>query len=806
MKQIVFLIFIFSLNFTLFSQSKVNVSGIIKDETTGEVLIGVLIRDTLNNQAVFSDYNGYFSIETKPNSVLMFNALGFSNFYLERSKIIDNIITVNLKKGINLDEVSIHVNKQNAINTTSINSKDLMNIPALGGKPDLGKSLQLLPGVTAQNEGSSNLNVRGGDAGQNLYLLDNIPLIHVNHLGGFFSVFNSEIINNVDLYKGGFPAKYGGKLSSIIDITQKEGNSNQSKGSFSIGLTDLSLTLEGPTKIKNTSYIVSARKTLIDLPLMLITGIYGKDELKFSYGFHDLNSKFTWKPNQKNTFHLSTFYGEDYINAWQNYKEQQIEQKFRYSNIWGNFMVSAHWKSILSEKLYSNTSISYSRYRLKDWMNYTVIDSAKTETYYKNYSSVQDISLRNNFKWSLNKRLVFDVGLQSTLRYHLPNYSIQNNISSSKTKFQSSESALYIENKIKLFNNTLLSLGLRGVGFYNKDYHQFSLEPRLNLDFPINIKQLLNISYMKVNQFNHLVYSNGAIMSNEIWIPANNQILPPSSEQYSIGWRGNFAKNKWIAEVNLYHKNYFNLATFKEGYTNFSGDENWSNKIETNGKGLSSGVEFILKKSHGKINGFLSYTYSNSNRNYKNINGGNTFMYDFDRPHSLSLFTSIQLNKALNLNLTWIYQTGLPYTPAIGKQFSPSLQLDENGQTVFLETLIYGAKNSARMRDYHRLDLGLNYEKLNKNGRKVIWSFSLYNAYNRANAFSYYYNTTDKNFIEIPDANQNQKLKLYQVNYFPIIPSIAYKVFFDKIEFKKETLKKPLQKIKKWMYYENNEN
>lgn len=314
---------------------------------------------------------------------------------------------------------------------------------------------------------------------------------------------------------------------------------------------------------------------------------------------------------------------------------------------------------------------------------------------------------------------------------------------------------------------------------------------------------------MRVSQYSHLVFTTGDIMNNEVWIPANKQIPAAQSDQYTMGWNGSFANNMFSAEVNLYYKKMSNLSTYREGYSSLMGDENWRSKVESGGRGEAIGAEFLLKKNSGNLTGFLSYAVSNTTRKYPNINSGKEFLFEYNRLNVISLSATYKINEKFSFNLTWIYQSGLPYTPAIGRQYTPSLQLDDIGN-YYYETLIYGERNSARMRDYHRLDLGLSYSTLTKiRQNKAIWSFSVYNAYNRRNPVLYYYNSTKTGEIYNPETWKEFKpISLYQLSLFPIIPTLSYKVFFDGNTSKKNgqngsinkrTIK---QKMNKWLYYE----
>lgn len=790
------------------SAQTVRISGLVKDQESGEALIGVNIIEQESGKGTTTDYNGFFSIIIKAPVILEVSYVGYNSYSWGINQTVDSVVTILLKPGAELDEVVISAQGTRNFNIATLNNKELQQIPSIGAMPDVTKALQLLPGINSQNEGSSLLLVRGGDPGQNLYLLDNVPVIYVHHLGGFSSVFNPDIINNIDVYKGGFPARYGGKLSSVIDITQKEGDISGIKGSFGIGIMDISFALEGPMKMKNTSFIITGRKTLTDAFMALASSISQGGEYIIAYGFHDLNGKFTWKPNPSNSVHINLYQGDDYLNYWSKSSSEKYGEKNRYSNSWGNLLLSAKWNRVLSSGLFISNSISYTRYRLKEKQSYSINNEINNIDFKRKYkASVQEISYRFNLRYNLLKQWHLDAGVQSSYIIHTPYSLEQTNMTGNQGKdiIENCEIIFFLDNKITILKKIEFKPGIRFVNYFIKDYTYILPELRMDLNFNIHLNHILSISYSRVSQQSHLLTTSGGIMSNEIWVPSDKQIPIAYSDQYALGWNGFLLNRMFRAEAVVYYKTMNSLATYKEGYSSLSGDPYWDNKIETGGTGKAMGIEFLLRKNYGKWTGFASYSLSRSVRNFPNINGGNEYIFEYDRPHSFSLYVNYQMNEKFSFNFVWFYQTGLPYTPAIGRQHTPSLKQDENGNNFFYEALIYGERNSSRMKDYHRLDFSLNYTKITKRNRKAIWSFSVYNAYNRHNPYYYYFNTSSSGEIYRPENGEDYKpISLYQMSFFPIIPSISYKLFFGvNSSKKKKQTKSKKQKFNNWLYHEN---
>lgn len=768
-----------------------HVSGYVFDSETKETIIGASIIDTAEFKGTSTNSQGYFSLKTQ-TSVLKVSSIGYKDTLINLDIIKSDVLSIYLHEYVQvLQQVDVSAQPQNNLNISKLNIKEIRELPALGGQPDVIKATSILPGVQTQNELSSMLVIRGGDPGQNMYLLDGTELLSVNHLGGIMSVFNPDIIKDIQIYKGGFPAKFGGKLSSIIDITQRDGNSSELKGTFGIGVTDINLSLEGKIGEK-TTFIFNGRKTLFDILLYGFTSVMDDYSSKIYYGFYDTSMKVSWNANNKNKFFFNVFQGDDYIHTRN--KNDKYNTIINSKNHRGNVMLSGAWNSIINSKLFGRTLLSYTRYRVKDFMLYKNDINTGYEKALK--SGVDNYSLNSNWKYRAFNWWRIDAGLHVSYGYYTPyNYKITGDDSKHEVISNSIiKNALSLSSKLNLSDFIILNIGVRASNYFYSDEKELSIEPRLDMTFKTKRYGNISMNYMYVSQDSHLFLSPGNVYTNETWLPASKEIPVSKSKQYSVAWNKNFYDNMFMLSFGVYQKNMLNLITAKNVYFDAKSIEKWENILEKNGKGVVRGIELLLKKNYGNWTGILSYHLSNSTRNFENINNGNEYVYEYNRPNDLSIFVSRDLNKKWSFSLTWHYRSGLPYTPVIGRQtiINPNL----NGVDYDV-AFIYGKRNSERMKDYHRMDIGLKYKTVTKNRKLPCeWTFSVFNLYNRQNASYYYYSNNNGPYI----LDNNTHFDMYQMSILPVIPSISYKVFF-----RKEDLKSKFENLslKNWLYYEN---
>lgn len=762
MKRISFLIQLLLLSIALWSQERITISGFVTDIESGEALIGATVYETTNKQGCISNEFGFYSltIEGKASHSITASFIGYTTLV----KLLDQkskIINFTLKPGLELSEVVVQFNNSRNNSTENINAikmniSDVKKQPSVFGENDLIQAIQLLPGIQSGGEGKSQLFVRGGSPDQNLILLDDVPLYYISHFGGFFSVFNSDAINNVEITKGGFPARYGGRLSSVLDIRMKEGNLKHFDGNCTVGLLSSRITLEGPIKTDKSSYLISVRKSI--LPLMKIVS------KNIGNGFYDLNGKINFKLTEKDRLLFSLYAGNDAVNTiTYDWESENVDPIFSTKGNWGNLLASMRWNHVFSNQLFTNLTLSTIDYKYKSTI-FTSVEKEEVQYETTNYmtSGITDINVTYDLKWFANPNYSLRAGLKSTIHFFMPNNESMHQTASSgfsadtlySSNMKAFENSFYLENEFtyKLFSG---NLGGRLVN-YNEGKNSFLyFEPRVLLNFELSKMFKINASYSQMNQFVHLLSYSNAGFPNDYWMPATGKAVPEFSDEYSIGLDIGIMQNKFKSSIVAYTKTMENLVAFKNGASLFGNFESWETVVEKDGLGSSKGLELMFQKLKGSTTGWISTTVSKSTRQFANINGGEVFPFKYDRKLDISVVVNQQINEKVQLSFVWNYGTGYPVTLAAGKyQFK--------GEE---ETIIWANRNSSRMRDYHRLDIAVQFPYTigQLDGQ---FSISIMNVYNRKNPYYYYY------------SNESGRLKLYQQSLFPFFPSFSYSFQF----------------------------
>jgi CarboxypepD_reg-like domain/TonB-dependent Receptor Plug Domain len=756
------------------NQKSFTLSGTVKDASTGETLIGATVQ-LVNGKKISTQTNayGFFSLIATEGSYTL--AVSFSNYTTDSSQI--NItenqqIVINLRqRGAKLDEVVIVAKKKQELakpimGADKLNMTEMNRMPVLLGERDILKTIQLMPGYKPAGEGNSGLNVRGGSTDQNLILLDEAPVYNASHLLGFFSTFNSDAIKDVTAYKGGMPAQYGGRLSSVFDIKMKDGNQKKLDVEGGVGLIATRLKLSAPIVKDKGSFIISGRRTYADIFTGLIkdTG-QGKQRVSF----YDFNAKANYIINKKNRVYLSGYFGKDNLQLGKNLKTD-----------WGNSTATLRWNHIFGKSLFSNTSIIYSNF------NYNIQLVAGNDTY-KAASDLVDWNLKQDFDWNISN--------SSKLRFggNFINHRIEPPAIKSATgtagvgkKIQdrfSTESAAYVSHEWKATDKLELVYGLRasnltvlGAGqFFTYDANgnitstktykdgekvvsYFNLEPRLSTSFKWDNFNTIKASYNRNVQNLHLITNATSSNPTDIWLPSSNNIKPEIADQVALGFYRNSKNGKYEFTSEVYYKALQNQIDYKNAAVTLGNDNVESELLY--GKGRAYGWEIMVRKKTGKLTGWLAYTLSKVEKKIDGINNGKYFNARQDRTHDLAIVGMYDLNKRWSFSATWIYTTGNAVTFPNGKY-------EVNGQTVF----VYNSRNTERFPAYHRLDIAATLEgKRNKSRRfQSSWTFGLYNAYGRANAYSINFGENKNN----PNVSEAVRTSL-----FTFVPSVTWNFKF----------------------------
>jgi outer membrane receptor for ferrienterochelin and colicin len=780
MKLLYFLVLVLAISYG--HAQKRTLSGTIRDKSSGENLIGAAIYDTRTSNGTTTNNYGFYSITLPNDSVfLRISYVGYEPRFLKFVVLKDTTLDIDLEGGKNLDEVVINgtaedqIQESSRMGTIDVPVDQIKAMPALLGETDVLKVLQLLPGVQSGAEGSSGLYVRGGGPDQNLILLDGVPVYNASHLFGFFSVFNADAINHVELIKGGFPARYGGRLSSVIDISMKEGNVNKFKAEGSIGLVASRITLEGPIKSNKTSFIVSARRTYIDILARPLIKTATKGEETAGYYFYDLNGKINHRINNRNRIYLSAYTGDDKAYARSRYSSKNAIEQWDSEDIfklqWGNITTAMRWNSIINHKFFSNITATYSRYRFgveaDSEQNYTNPDTTAREFFHTNYSSgIRDFALKIDLDYIPSPAHYIKFGGQAIQHLFTPGVlsykatEVQDTTLGAK-RIYAREFFIYAEDDILLTQKLKVNIGVHASAFSvdKKLYHSF--QPRISARYLISPDFSWKASYAQMTQFIHLLSNVGIGLPTDLWVPATPSIGPEQSYITATGGAFNF-RNTYEFSVEGYYKKMKGLIEYKDGANYLNVENDWQTKVES-GEGESYGAEFFVQKKTGKLSGWVGYTLSWTNRTFPNINNGKTFPYKYDRRHDVEIAAAYQWKENKDLSLTWVYGTGTAVTlPQSSYQKYGEFPFTFNEQAVEY----YAGRNSFRMKAYHRLDLSYTTSKKTKWGERS-WVLGVYNVYSRRNPF----------FMDLGYDKARHK-KFVQYSLFPIIPSIAYRFKF----------------------------
>ena len=766
------------------SGGRFTLNGYVKDSLSGESIIGATITVNGQSQGVASNQYGFYSITlSQGNYDISISHVSY------QSKIISVELNGNkpynfelIPKSAAISEVFVYTKKRDAnvknaqMGKIDLSIEQIKNIPAFMGEVDILKAIQLLPGVRNAGEGNAGFYVRGGGADQNLIMLDDAVVYNTGHLFGFFSIFNSDAIKNTSLIKGGMPAQYGGRLSSVLDVSMKDGNMNKLQVDGGIGLIASRLSIQGPIKKDKASFIISARRTYVDAlvkPFVPTSSSFHGS----GYYFYDLNAKVNYRFSERDRLYLSGYFGRDvfdFVNGKRSFS----------SNIpWGNSTATLRWNHVFNRRLFANTTLVYNDYKFR-------FTASQNDFSLSLSSGIRDGNAKIDFDYYPLPQHKVKFGGLYTYHKFIPNVvSGQQDTTVFKPNNEgikyANETAVYIQDDWDISDKIKVNYGVRWSTFtqigpytkYDRDangnkldstvYKGFQnvktyggLEPRATIRYAINDETSLKVAVNRNYQYIHLVSNSGNTLPTDLWVPSTYVVKPQLSWQYSAGVFKNFADNKYETSLEVYYKDMQNQVEYKEGYTPSLNDP--ENDFVF-GKGWSYGAELFINKTRGRLSGWIGYTLSWTWRKFAQLNDGVKFPAKFDRRNDMSVVANYELTKKWKLGAVFVYGTGNATT-------MPERFYFVNG----VLTQEYGHINQYRLGAYHRLDLAATYTPIPKRKKKIksSWTFSIYNVYSRMNPYFIYFDQ------EGSLANSDLTIQAKQVSLFPILPAITWNFKF----------------------------
>ena len=765
-----------------FAQETFTISGYIKDADSGEDLIGAYIYD-FNDKGKGTSTNlyGFYSVSLPTGSYTMeVSYIGYQSLRFEVNLDEDISFDVELpQESFTSTEVVVTSERKDKnvqsteMSTVNLQVEKIKVLPAFMGEVDILKTIQLLPGVQSAGEGNAGFYVRGGGPDQNLILLDDAVVYNSGHMFGFFSVFNADAIKNSKLIKGGMPAQYGGRLSSVLDVNMKEGNNRRFQVDGGIGLIASRLTLQGPIVKEKASFIVSGRRTYVmDLaqPYLNSTDFKGTN-----YYFYDLNAKVNYQLGKKDRVYMSGYFGRDVLTY------ASAERGFNLSIPWGNSTFTARWNHLFNDKLFMNATALYNDYQFE-------FNGQQDETVFSVFSGIKDWSFKTDFDYFPNLDHTIKFGTNYTYHQFTPN-NFQGQAGDAVfdpalNRKYAHEAAIYVQDDFEVTSKLKIHIGLRASMFsFIGPWDQVTgsgsetdtikwasgevikthtgLEPRFNFRYQIDNRSSVKGSVVLTNQYMHLVSNSTSTLPTDIWVPSSQLVKPQRGLQYALGYFRNFDDDNWEASVEVYYRNMINQIDYAESYVLELGSELENSFVF--GTGRAYGAEFFLKKNFGKLNGWVGYTLARTDRLFDDVNDGGRYAAKYDRTHDLSVAVDYKLNDKWNFGGIFVYGSGNTYT------LPESVYLV--GDYVAVD---YGVRNAARVRAYHRMDLSATWTPNpdKKKGMQSTWNFSIYNVYNRKNPlFLYADSEVDSEAAKVTNS-------LIEVSIFPIIPSVTWNFSF----------------------------
>lgn len=737
------------------------VNGTITDQATGEQLLFASIYDEQTGISAVTNEYGYFSISLPTDTVtLTIDYVGYEIKKITAHK--GNLQQLNfslIKTSEDIDVVEITMNRtpqeelHNSTQMSAINIpiKDIKYIPSIGGESDVIKVIQLMPGVQKGGEGGTGMYVRGGDVDQNLVILDEAVIYNIGHLFGFFSVFNQDAIKDMTLYKGAFPSKYGGRLSSVLDIRMDEGNKNEFHAKGGVGLLSSRFMVTGPLVKDKASFMVAGRRTYID-QVFKWTGQF------LPYYFYDLNAKINYEIDDKNHIYFSSYIGNDILAFDQGDIKDDAFIDFGF--VHGNITSTLRWNRIINERKFANFSLIYTNF------DYNINGDIEDNSIYIS-SAINDYGIKADYEYFHSNNHKFKYGASGVFHEFRPNViNSQGNLAEQIVEAEKGdiigtfESGVYLQHIYKKDSSDwAFSTGARLSSVLVKEKAYGAIEPRLSAKYNLDSNSNVKFSYSNMRQYMHLVSSSTVALPTDLWYPVTKDVKPQSSHQFAAGYSYFSQKIKSLISVEGYYKYMTNLTEYKEGSNLLLNDDFEADLLQ--GTGKSYGVEFLIKKDQGIWNGWIGYTLAWSTRKFKGLNGGQQFPSKYDRRHNISVVQNIKLNKRWHIGAVWVFSTGSRFTPQVGVYALP------NASSTNVDLIpVYTSRNEVVLSSSHRLDINFVWKSKENRKFRGEWHFGAYNVYNRATPWRIEVVPTDNGF------------KYVQPGLFGIIPSVAYNFEF----------------------------
>lgn len=806
-----------SIGMTANAQKKsFTLSGNITNSQSHESLIAASVYDIRSQHGAISNEYGFFSLTLPAGPIELHVAyVGYKTFVLQMDLQRDTMLNIRLDASTLMEEITVRARGQfqgaqsQQIGAVEIPVGQLLSTPVIFGEKDIIKVLQLLPGVAGGTEGSAGMYVRGGGPDENLLLLDGVPVYNINHLCGFFSVFNPDAVKNVTLFKGSFPARYAGRLSSIIDVRSVDGDMYNYHGNVSIGVISSKISLEGPIWKGRTSFSVSARRTYADLLATPLIAYFTKQNSSGTqeetrnwagYYFYDLNVKLNHRFSDTDRLFASFYMGDDrahlrYRSHQTSNSELNQKQITRLGWNWGNLVSCMRWNHIISPKLFMDASATFTRYRHsmsfdnKSTTAYHTGQTAEAQQGFTSDSGIYDLTAKVDFDYSPRPNHSVRYGAAYIHHRFRPDVtsvrSSSSDTSSGETtapttntwgnnKIDAHETALYIEDSFSLGERFKANAGLHYSTFTVERHFYHSLQPRLSMRLMLTDNFSFKAGYAYMSQYVHMLSNSNIALPTDLWVPVTKHIAPMQSHQFTAGLFYDIDRLFDIS-VEAYYKPMNNLLEYKDGSSFMASAIDWQERVAV-GRGWAYGVEVLLQRTIGKTTGWIGYTWSKAQRQFdregQNINFGKPFYAKYDRRHDVSITVSHRFNDRIDVGATWVYNSGTRATLAVQSYNPPDGTNFGHGPGSIYEPIEYiPERNNYLMPAYHRLDVGANFHKKKRHGTRT-WSVSIYNVYNRKNAFAIW-----------PDNDYNsqtgqQETFLSQATLFPIIPSVSYSYKF----------------------------